>query len=86
MAKTLIDPLINDMMGAMPWGSEKTWGLGGMLLMEDPPGYHGRGKGTMGWGGLPNLLWVSREPIWRISLVLLIILYSSLIVRVAFAV
>ena len=52
------DPEINDMMaGGLPLGVSKNWGLAGVLLMEDSK--DGRKAGTMSWGGLPNLVWVS---------------------------
>lgn len=33
------------------------WALGGLILTGDAP--DGRTKGTLSWGGLPNLYWVS---------------------------
>lgn len=50
-------PRLNRLMGDMPVSAAKDWGLGGLLLMDDLPGW--RGKGTMTWGGSPNLNWVS---------------------------
>jgi hypothetical protein len=50
-------PRLNRMMGDMPVSARKGWGLGGLLLLDDLPGW--RGKGTMTWGGNPNLTWVS---------------------------
>lgn len=35
--------------------SPKSWGLGGLIVLDDCP--DGRKAGTMIWGGLPNLLW-----------------------------
>lgn len=52
-------PRLNRMMGDMPTSANKDWGLGGLLLMSDLPGW--RQKGTMTWGGNPNLTWVSCE-------------------------
>ncbi|KAI0521828.1 beta-lactamase/transpeptidase-like protein [Xylaria bambusicola] len=48
-------PKLNLMMGGMPMATKKDWGLGGMLVMEDLPGW--RQKGAMTWGGTPNLTW-----------------------------
>jgi CubicO group peptidase (beta-lactamase class C family) len=52
-------PRLNRMMGGMPTSASRDWGLGGLLLMDDLPGW--RGKGTMTWGGNPNLTWVSLQ-------------------------
>ena len=57
LMKVMEDPELNDMMGALPLGAEKDWGLAGVLLLEDSR--DGRRKGTLSWGGLPNLVWVS---------------------------
>ena len=51
------DPEVNDMLGGLPLGSAKDCGLAGLLLQEDLKDW--RRKGTMNWGGLPNLYWVS---------------------------
>ncbi|KAG7004437.1 hypothetical protein G7Y79_00025g057230 [Physcia stellaris] len=60
MMEQLTDPEVNDRLGNLPLGSEKDWGLGGMLLQEDIK--DGRRKGTLLWGGVPNLFWwVDRE-------------------------
>ncbi|KAJ8125862.1 hypothetical protein O1611_g7775 [Lasiodiplodia mahajangana] len=48
-------PKLNLMLGGMPVATKKDWGLGGMLVMDDLPGW--RQKGTMTWGGTPNLTW-----------------------------
>lgn len=50
-------PAYNRVMGAMPTETRKDWGLAGLLLLDDLPGW--RSKGTMWWGGAPNLSWVS---------------------------
>ena len=50
-------PRFNYMMGGMPVSTRKDWGLGGLIVMDDLPGW--RSKGTMTWGGTPNLTWVS---------------------------
>jgi CubicO group peptidase (beta-lactamase class C family) len=52
-------PRLNRMMGDMPVAAAKDWGLGGLLLMDDLPGW--RGSGTMTWGGFPSLTWVSPD-------------------------
>ena len=57
LMKVLEDPEVNDQMGNLPLGAEKNWGMGGLLLQEDSR--DGRRKGTLSWGGLPNLVWVS---------------------------
>ena len=57
LMKLMQDPELNDMMGSLPPGAEKNWGLAGLLLLEDSR--DGRRKGSMSWGGLPNLIWVS---------------------------
>ncbi|KAK7737320.1 hypothetical protein SLS53_006623 [Cytospora paraplurivora] len=48
-------PRLNRMMGGMPPSARRDWGLGGLLVLDDVPGW--RGKGTMAWGGTPNLTW-----------------------------
>lgn len=40
----------------VPPGQEFDHGLGGVVAMEETPGR--RSKGTLTWGGLPNLFWV----------------------------
>ena len=46
---------VNRLMGGTPMESPKSWGLGGLIVLDDCP--DGRKAGTMIWGGLPNLLW-----------------------------
>lgn len=53
------DPQLNLMLGGLPLGTEKDWGLGGLLLLEDLPNW--RRKYSMTWGGMPNLSWVSHS-------------------------
>jgi CubicO group peptidase (beta-lactamase class C family) len=43
--------------GNFPRGTLVSYGLGGMLNLTPVPGR--RAKGSMQWGGLPNLTWVS---------------------------
>ncbi|KAH6989870.1 transesterase [Ilyonectria destructans] len=38
-------------------GIRRSHGLGGLLIMEDCDGGNWRRKGSMGWGGFPNLYW-----------------------------
>lgn len=57
LMRQLEDPEVNEMLGALPPGSKKDWGFGGILLMEDVKG--GRRSGTVAWGGIPNVVWVS---------------------------
>jgi len=45
---------VNDVMGGHPLGTKLDYGLGGELIMED---LATKRKGTMCWGGYPNLLW-----------------------------
>lgn len=49
-------PRFNYMLGGMPVGTRKDWALGGLLVLDNLPGW--RRKGTMSWGGTPNLTWV----------------------------
>lgn len=55
MAKVLAIPEVNQMMGGLPEGTPRDWGLGGMLLEDDISGW--RRKGALSWGGMPNLTW-----------------------------
>lgn len=57
MNMVLMDDIANNAMGGTPKDLKKDWGLGGLLLMGDAP--DGKKEGTMIWGGLPNLIWVS---------------------------
>ena len=54
----LKDEVANNAMGGTSQDIEKNWGLGGLLLMGDDK--DGKREGTMIWGGLPNLVWVSQ--------------------------
>ncbi|KFY31518.1 hypothetical protein V493_01032, partial [Pseudogymnoascus sp. VKM F-4281 (FW-2241)] len=45
----------NILVGNFPEGLKVNFGLGGMLNMEPLPS--GRRKGSMQWGGMPNLFW-----------------------------
>jgi CubicO group peptidase (beta-lactamase class C family) len=50
----------NAMNAGLPEGTKCDWGLGGLLVMQDLEGW--RSKGTMTWGGMPNLTWwIDRE-------------------------
>ncbi len=60
MMKVLSVPEVNQMLGAMPESTNRDWGLGGMLILNDLEGW--RRKGTMAWGGMPNLTWVCWPP------------------------
>lgn len=42
----------------IPKGMKVNYGLGGLINME--PTKSGRHEGSMQWGGMPNLFWVSR--------------------------
>ncbi|KAF2152733.1 beta-lactamase/transpeptidase-like protein [Myriangium duriaei CBS 260.36] len=48
-------PRLNEMLGGMPPKTRKDWGLGGLVVLDDLPGW--RNKGTLTWGGTPNLTW-----------------------------
>ena len=56
LMKVMSFPEVNLMMGGMPERTEMDWGLGGLLILENMPQW--RKKGTMTWGGMPNLTWV----------------------------
>jgi CubicO group peptidase (beta-lactamase class C family) len=53
--------MLNDALCGVSMDVEKDYGLGAMLLCGDEPG--ARKEGTLVWGGLPNLYWVSREDV-----------------------
>lgn len=55
--KLLRDPELNAKLGALPMGVQKDHALGGLVLLEDLPGLPK--DGTLLWGGIPNLFWVS---------------------------
>ena len=57
MNKILSIPVFNLMLGGVPSEITQDWGLGGMLMEGDLPGW--RSKGTLFWGGMRNLQWVS---------------------------
>ncbi|KAK7533783.1 beta-lactamase/transpeptidase-like protein [Phyllosticta citribraziliensis] len=46
---------INNAMGGLPKGTDRDWGLGGLLNVNDVPGW--RRAHSLSWGGLPNLTW-----------------------------
>lgn len=48
---------MNNAMGGTQKDQKKDWGLGGLLLLHDQ--IDGKAAGSMIWGGLPNLTWVS---------------------------
>ncbi|KOC08187.1 transesterase [Aspergillus flavus AF70] len=52
---TLSIPEINNFLGGTPLGLQKTWGLGGLLVLEDHT--TGQKAGSLRWAGLPNLFW-----------------------------
>ncbi|KAF7872200.1 hypothetical protein EAF04_003125 [Stromatinia cepivora] len=54
LMRELSIPEINGCMGAFPQGLKADFGLGGIINLED---IGGRSKGSMAWGGYPNLLW-----------------------------
>ncbi|KAJ8071180.1 hypothetical protein OCU04_001519 [Sclerotinia nivalis] len=54
LMENLSIPEANACMGAFPQGLKADFGLGGMINLED---IGGRSKGSLAWGGYPNLLW-----------------------------
>jgi len=51
---------VNLMMGGLAEDAVRDWGLGGLLVMDDVQGKEGfrsAKKGTLTWGGMPNLVW-----------------------------
>lgn len=59
----LKDPALNNMLGGVPLGVKKDFGLAGLLIMEDLEEW--ARKGTLTWGGLPNLTWVCWSHVGR---------------------
>ena len=55
LLKVMSFPDVNGMTGGLPEGTKRDWGFGGLLIMQDLEGW--RSKGTMTWGGMPNLTW-----------------------------
>ncbi|KAL8696750.1 MAG: hypothetical protein Q9201_007499 [Fulgogasparrea decipioides] len=55
LMETLASPTLGPAMGGLPPELEKDHGLAGLLQMEDLP--DSREKGTLTWGGMPNLTW-----------------------------
>ncbi|MCJ1242910.1 hypothetical protein MMC30_000106 [Trapelia coarctata] len=55
LMKLLEDPALNLLLGGMPLGTQVDWSLAGLLVMDDQPNFYN--KGTVIWGGLPNLSW-----------------------------
>ena len=51
------DPDLNNQLGGVPLGTKKDWCLAELLVMEDLDGQ--ARKGSITWGGLPDLTWVS---------------------------
>jgi hypothetical protein len=51
---------LHKMLGNLKQEAQKDWGLGGILSMDD---IDGKAKGTLVWGGMPNLLWVNQVQI-----------------------
>ncbi|KAF5332025.1 hypothetical protein D9758_014598 [Tetrapyrgos nigripes] len=53
--KTTPYPVSYTMLHALPKETDWNWGFGGLVNLEDIPGK--RKKGTLCWGGIPNLFW-----------------------------
>ncbi|KAL6228678.1 hypothetical protein BDW75DRAFT_226482 [Aspergillus navahoensis] len=47
-------PESNAIFGGLPLGAKVDWGLGGIMLLQDTAS---KKKGTIVWGGYPNLTW-----------------------------
>jgi CubicO group peptidase (beta-lactamase class C family) len=57
--KVLMDENINNIFGGLPKGTDVTYAIGGMVVLEDLPGR--RRKGSLHWGGLLNVFfWMDR--------------------------
>ncbi|ESZ96247.1 glycosyltransferase family 15 protein [Sclerotinia borealis F-4128] len=54
LMETISIPEVNACFGAFPKGLKADWGLGGIMNLED---IGGRSKGSIAWGGYPNLNW-----------------------------
>ncbi|KZP08067.1 beta-lactamase/transpeptidase-like protein [Athelia psychrophila] len=60
MGKLQVDVVNRIMTGGMKVGTDLSWGLGGMCSLADTEGK--RKKGSLAWGGYPNLFWwIDRE-------------------------
>lgn len=57
LTETLAKPEFGAPLGGLPAQVKKNHSLAGMLPMDDLPGSWR--KGTLTWGGMPNLTWVS---------------------------
>jgi CubicO group peptidase (beta-lactamase class C family) len=57
--KVLMDEGVNNIFGGLPKGTDVTYAIGGMVVLEDLPGR--RKKGSLHWGGLLNVFfWIDR--------------------------
>lgn len=57
--KVLMDETTNNIYGGLPKGTDVTYAIGGMVVLEDLPGR--RTKGSLHWGGLLNVFfWMDR--------------------------
>jgi CubicO group peptidase (beta-lactamase class C family) len=55
----LMNETINNIFGGLPKGTDVTYAIGGMVVLEDLPGR--RTKGSLHWGGLLNVFfWMDR--------------------------
>lgn len=54
LAKKLLIPEVAQCLGAFPAGSNLDWGIGGIMNLDD---FGSRSKGSISWGGYPNLNW-----------------------------
>ncbi|KAF7970768.1 hypothetical protein HWV62_25731 [Athelia sp. TMB] len=60
MSKLKVEVVNRIMTGGMKVGTDLSWGLGGMCTLKDVEDR--RSKGSLAWGGYPNLFWwIDRE-------------------------
>ena len=58
LMKLLENPDMNNIFGStLPTDCRKSWGLGGLINLDNLAGW--KSAGTMTWSGMPNLCWVS---------------------------
>lgn len=59
LKKGLVNETTNNIMGGLPKGTDVSYAMGGMVVLEDLPGR--RKKGSLHWGGLLNVFfWMDR--------------------------
>ena len=55
LMKILTNETTNNIYGGLPLGTQATYAIGGMVVLEDLPGR--RKRGSLHWGGLLNMFW-----------------------------